>query len=172
MITKEQALKLRHGDTIFEIGSFNADGTATRWRVSGNCKLWKTRPNEFKIPLKHGLYSNGYLTHDTARFLSIEEPNKKPKRKKCCVCREIFQPIGEGETAHTCRPCILALRKNDGLMVIVIQDRPNGERLYWSNDNGWCGDRESAEEFRERPISIPVACDAQVFQYKITKESV
>lgn len=32
------------------------------WRRNGATKLWKTRPNEFRIPVKHGLYDHGYIT--------------------------------------------------------------------------------------------------------------
>jgi hypothetical protein len=30
----------------------------TRVRVSGQCKTWKTRPNEFRLPIKYGLYDS------------------------------------------------------------------------------------------------------------------
>lgn len=42
----------------------NADGTPVRYRRSGKTKLWKTRPNDFQIPIKRGLYSYGYITQD------------------------------------------------------------------------------------------------------------
>lgn len=32
------------------------------WRRNGKTKLWKTRPNEFRIPVKRGLYEYGYIT--------------------------------------------------------------------------------------------------------------
>lgn len=34
-----------------------------RVRVSGKCQIWKTRPNEFRLPVKYGLYENGAVTH-------------------------------------------------------------------------------------------------------------
>lgn len=40
----------------------NADGTPTRCRKSGAIRLWKTRPNEFYQPVKHGLKESFYLT--------------------------------------------------------------------------------------------------------------
>lgn len=33
-----------------------------RWRVNGKCKLWKTRPGEFRLPIKFGLYGHSYIT--------------------------------------------------------------------------------------------------------------
>lgn len=40
----------------------NADGSCKRWRVNGKVKRWKTRPNEFRIPVKRGMYEHGYIT--------------------------------------------------------------------------------------------------------------
>jgi hypothetical protein len=34
----------------------NADGTPARCRRNGKTQTWKTRPVEFRIPVKHGLY--------------------------------------------------------------------------------------------------------------------
>ena len=33
-----------------------------RWRVNGKPKTWKRDPSRVEVPLKHGLYSYGYLT--------------------------------------------------------------------------------------------------------------
>lgn len=64
MITIEQAMTHRgefHHRTIR-----NADGTPARCRPSGKCQTWKTRPGEFKLPVKHGLYQSFYITHHSA----------------------------------------------------------------------------------------------------------
>ena len=42
----------------------NADGTPLRVRKTGMLKTWKTRPEEFKLPVKHGLRDSGYITHE------------------------------------------------------------------------------------------------------------
>lgn len=42
----------------------NSDGSPMRYRRSGKNKLWKTRPNEFEIPVKRGLRDHGYITQD------------------------------------------------------------------------------------------------------------
>lgn len=36
------------------------------WHVrrNGRTKLWKTRPGEFQIPIKAGMFAHGYLRHD------------------------------------------------------------------------------------------------------------
>ena len=61
-ITIEQAKNLKVGQTVYLIGFYNSDGTAQRYRVTGKVKTWKTRPNEFKVPVKRGLYEHGYIT--------------------------------------------------------------------------------------------------------------
>lgn len=40
----------------------NADGSPTRARPSGKMKTWKTRPGDFRQPVKHGLKNSFYLT--------------------------------------------------------------------------------------------------------------
>ena len=73
MITIEQAKQLKHGDILYHVTQRNADGSAQRWRVNGAVKLWKTRPDEFKVPLKYGLYQYAYLDNDTAELLTLAD---------------------------------------------------------------------------------------------------
>jgi len=65
MITFERAKKLRIGDIIHWQRGTNADGSCQRWRVNGAVKLWKTRPNDIRVPIKRGLREFGYLTENT-----------------------------------------------------------------------------------------------------------
>lgn len=46
-----------------------ANGNNWRLRRNGKTQTWKTRPDEFRIPVKAGLKATGQLTHD-----SIVEP--------------------------------------------------------------------------------------------------
>lgn len=39
----------------------NSDGTPARCRANGNLKLWKTRPEDFSLPVKYGLKTCFYL---------------------------------------------------------------------------------------------------------------
>lgn len=39
----------------------NRDGSRLRARRNGKTKTWKTRPEEFKIPCKYGLYEYFYI---------------------------------------------------------------------------------------------------------------
>ena len=52
MITKEQAL---NADRFENVSLKNADKTPLRARRNGKTKTWKTRPDEFSIPVKYGL---------------------------------------------------------------------------------------------------------------------
>ena len=61
MITKEIALTLKHGQILHHKTTKNADGTPMRVRVNGKVKTWKTRPDDFKIPVKYGLKTCGYV---------------------------------------------------------------------------------------------------------------
>ena len=70
MITKQIAETLRHGVILHHVSQKNADGTPKRVRVSGKCKTWKTRPEEFRLPVKHGLYDNGEIAQwNAAQFV-------------------------------------------------------------------------------------------------------
>ena len=44
-----------------------------KWRRNGKTKLWKTRLLEFKVPIKYGLYSYGYLTQENADKFFLPE---------------------------------------------------------------------------------------------------
>lgn len=63
-VTKAQAAALTYGDVLHHAYKRNRDGTPMRVRVTGKCKTWKTRPDEFKLPVMYGLYESGYVTHE------------------------------------------------------------------------------------------------------------
>ena len=64
-ITLKQAKSLTWNDTLEHVKLTNADGTPMRFRISGAVKTWKRDLERIKVPLKHGLYDNGYLVNDT-----------------------------------------------------------------------------------------------------------
>lgn len=57
-ITKENAAQIT---TIMHRTKNNADGTPVRARSNGKLKLWKTRPSEWRLPMKYGLKECFYL---------------------------------------------------------------------------------------------------------------
>ena len=67
MITKTQALELKHGKILHHVKLKNSDGkTPLRCRVNGSVQTWKTKPEEFKLPVKHGLRDCFYITNSNA----------------------------------------------------------------------------------------------------------
>ena len=67
MITKEIALTLRHGQILHHKTLKNADKTPMRVRVTGKVKTWVTRPVDFRIPVKYGMYEYGYVERSSDR---------------------------------------------------------------------------------------------------------
>lgn len=65
MITLEQAKALRPGNILI-------DARGHRWKVNGKVLTWKTRPNEVKVPVKHGLYAYDYITHKDLDEVTME----------------------------------------------------------------------------------------------------
>jgi hypothetical protein len=71
-MTKQQALDVHHGSEIHHTGRHLCTRTVgprggvvvtiTRCRPSGRCQTWKTRPDDFRLPVKHGLYESGEIT--------------------------------------------------------------------------------------------------------------
>lgn len=76
MITLEQAKKLEVGTILYHVSNRNSDGTAQRWKVNGKPKTWKTRPDEVRVPLKHGLYAFDYLDQDSLELVSLFDPTR------------------------------------------------------------------------------------------------
>lgn len=68
MITKEQAM---NANSFICLDVNNADGTPARLRRNGKTKTWKTRPNDFMVPVKYGLYGHTYITHENAHRFDI-----------------------------------------------------------------------------------------------------
>lgn len=73
-LTKEACLSLRGHEEIHYTGRHECTCevgprggiklSIVRCRQSGQVKTWKTRPGEFRMPVKHGLYESGEVTHE------------------------------------------------------------------------------------------------------------
>lgn len=66
MVSKEQAMT-KYNFILLEQGTHKT----SNWRANGKCKTWVTRPDEFKLPIKHGLYNYGYLTNENAHLFIV-----------------------------------------------------------------------------------------------------
>lgn len=83
MITKEQAIQAgeRQGTEFHAGRCFRLIGPrggvtnrVTVYRSNGKCKTWKTRPEDFSLPIKHGF--NGpyaYITNQNAGHFHLAE---------------------------------------------------------------------------------------------------
>ena len=76
MITKEQAVALGIGTLRATIYSMHESySNHPQWpkvvRPSGRCKTWKTRPNEFRLPVKYGFYQSMYITERNAEDFTL-----------------------------------------------------------------------------------------------------
>lgn len=67
MISYRQALT---ADVFHE--SHEPGGKIYTWRRNGRTQTWKTRPGEFRIPVKYGLYSYGQIRDTEARDFHTE----------------------------------------------------------------------------------------------------
>lgn len=66
-LCRENVEELRSGTILHHITARNADGTPLRGRVNGKVILWKTRPLEFRVPMKYGLKTCFYITEGNAK---------------------------------------------------------------------------------------------------------
>ena len=70
MINMQQAIHAQEfhaGECVKTIGKRGGVKiTQEIWRRNGKTKLWKTRPTEYSIPVKHGLYRYDYITQEIA----------------------------------------------------------------------------------------------------------
>jgi hypothetical protein len=55
MLTKQDCEKSHKGQIFHHVFANNADGTPVRCRVNGKCKTLKKQPEDFRLPVKHGL---------------------------------------------------------------------------------------------------------------------
>ena len=74
MINMQQAVNAQEfhaGECVKTIGKRGGVKiTQEVWRRNGKTKLWKTRPTEYRIPVKHGLLDHDYITPDRVNFLN------------------------------------------------------------------------------------------------------
>lgn len=72
-MTKDELINLPRGTTLHHVSLRNADGSALRARVNGRAKTWVTRPEEFRLPMKHGLKNCFYITERDADLWELSQ---------------------------------------------------------------------------------------------------
>lgn len=70
-MTKEQAMSLSRGTRLVHVSAKQASGSPMQCRVNGMCKTWKTRPNQFSLPVKQNLNDFGYITEQNAEYWEV-----------------------------------------------------------------------------------------------------
>jgi hypothetical protein len=78
-VTKVQAMTehLFHANHITR-----SNGTCNVWRRNGRTKTWKTRPGEFSVPVKYGLYDYGSINHLNADQFHTADNCTNPQNER------------------------------------------------------------------------------------------
>jgi hypothetical protein len=79
-LTVAQVKKMTGRETIYMIGYYNADGSPMNYRQNGKIQFWKTRPEDFRIPVKRGLYEYGEITPRNMDIVTLDVPESIPKK--------------------------------------------------------------------------------------------
>jgi hypothetical protein len=66
MITKTIAARAQRRQEFLHKSLKDSRGNPVKCRVNGACKTWKTRPDDFQLPVKHGLKQCFYITPENA----------------------------------------------------------------------------------------------------------
>jgi hypothetical protein len=80
-LTVAQVKKMKGNETIYMIGHYNADGSPMNYRQNGKIQFWKTRPDDFRIPVKRGLYEYGEVTPRNMDMVTLDVPESIPKKE-------------------------------------------------------------------------------------------
>lgn len=88
MVTKEQAIAAgMWGQMFYHVRLRNKDGTAVRCRSIGRCKTWKTRPDDWRLPVKHGR-RDSFLTPANAADWDITDYVQE-ERDRADLCAKL-----------------------------------------------------------------------------------
>jgi hypothetical protein len=92
MITKDEAMQLKQGAYVYQIGCMHnydgkqklimlPDGThyytipkVNRWKVTSTCKTWKRDTSRFRVGLKFGLYDYCDLDNTNCHVFQLVKP--------------------------------------------------------------------------------------------------
>ena len=77
MITKQQAIESREfhaGECTRHVGPRGGITEKSEvWRRNGKTKTWKTRPEEYSVPVKYGLYGYGHITESDTGLVHVSD---------------------------------------------------------------------------------------------------
>jgi len=87
LMGKEEMRKLKRGDGVW---FHSNDGGARMLRVTGQTQTWKTRPDDFRFPVKYGMYESATCEWTGGRYSG---PN-------LLVIVETISPMGSLRIKH------------------------------------------------------------------------
>lgn len=70
----------RLGQDFWHRHQRHADGSPIRVQVSGKCLKWESKPNEFKLPVRYGLFQTLYITEHNATDFTTACPGDGGRR--------------------------------------------------------------------------------------------
>jgi hypothetical protein len=76
MVSRSQAALFRYGQELHYTGRHECTRVVgkrggitenvTRVRISGKCQTWKTKPDDFRVPVKYGMYESSAIDQHNA----------------------------------------------------------------------------------------------------------
>lgn len=72
-LDRQTAGSLEYGDILYHLWYVNSDGSPQRYKVNGRPQIWKTRPEEIRIPAKRGLWQYVQIWHYDLDQFSLSE---------------------------------------------------------------------------------------------------
>ena len=107
MLTKEECINAYYRQTFYHISEKDSRGFPVQCRVNGKCKTWKTRPNEFRLPVKYGLKQCFYITESNNQewCSSMEGPLLHPLKKHDDWTKFVTLTGGNRPTQFICSQC-------------------------------------------------------------------
>jgi hypothetical protein len=93
MVMKQDCINARYGDHFRYLqGTYSKSKELKQVRVSGKCQTWKTRPDDFKLPVKYGMYESLYITPENAALFITEQEYQSRKEQAQAVGQVLKNP--------------------------------------------------------------------------------
>lgn len=83
---------LTQASTFYHKTKTYKDGRPLEVRRNGATKTWKTRPGEFKIPVKYGMYEYFYIDQNNANEFTTVPPPAKSKMDNRLKSKPVVSP--------------------------------------------------------------------------------
>jgi hypothetical protein len=90
MVTKQDCLTGRYFRYLQ--GTYSRSKELKQVRASGKCQTWKTRPDDFKLPVKYGMYESLYITPANAALFITEQEYQDRKGQAQAVGQVLKNP--------------------------------------------------------------------------------